>query len=102
MIILIKFTKDNVHLFSISLFDTHVWYSINLALMPTDNKLIRRRNAHLFAIPPLSKVTFLFDGMHCHDYHNHEAILIMGINSDSNEIAHMIEKFLSIFLINDG
>ena len=65
--------------------------------MSTNNNLICRGNAQLFAIPPLSEVAFFFDHVHRHDHHYHEPILIVGVNADAHEVGHMVEELLPVF-----
>jgi hypothetical protein len=38
--------------------------------------------------------------VHRHDHHNHESILIMGVDADPDEICHMVEELLSVFFVN--
>lgn len=65
--------------------------------MPADHYLIPRRNAPKIAIPPLSKVAFLFDRVHCHYDHNHKSVLLMIVDPYPYKVAHMVEELLSVF-----
>lgn len=71
-----------------------------MALVATYHHLIPRGDAQLFAIPALSEVALLLDGMHGHDHYHHKPVLIMRVDADPNEISHMVEKFLSVLFIS--
>jgi hypothetical protein len=67
--------------------------------MATDYHLISRRNTHLLAVPTLPEVPFLLHRVHRQDYHHHEPILFMGVYANPNEIAHVVEELLPVFLV---
>lgn len=70
--------------------------------MPADDHLIPRRNAPHIAIPPLPKIPFLFDRMHRHYQHHYKSILLVIVYSDTDEVTHMVEEFLTVFCMGRG
>lgn len=67
--------------------------------MPTNHNLIPRRNAQLLAIPSLPEVHFLLDCMHRHYHHHHKPVLIMRVDTNPDEIRHMVEKLLTVLFV---
>lgn len=90
----------NVFIFPILYFNNHgPSKSINSALLPAEDNFVPGRYATLLAVSPLPEVLLLFNCVHGHYYHHHKPILIMVIDTDSDEVAHMVEKLISIFYL---